>query len=431
LAKASPNKGQNQIWERDMDGSGNVAARGFSADALGAIPAALQGFVDQGALAGLVTLTWRDGEIAQVLTVGNARNEDQTPMARDTIFRIMSMSKPVTSVAILMQIEEGKLGLHEPVTKWLPEFANMMVLDDPAGPLDKVHPANRDITVEDLLTHRSGLAYGFSSRGPLGKAHSALGDPLHTTLTPDEWLAELGKIPLTYQPGDLLHYSHSTDVLGFLAARVDGKTFPEVLQDRIFGPLGMVDTSFWVEPAKRNRVANTYAWSETEEKLALYPMPEFDAPLPYVSGGGGLFSTVDDYLKFARMLIGGGEVDGVRLLKAETVADMATNRLSDIQRANPFLGLPMWAASGFGLGVIEEPEKNMLGMGSKGSFGWPGAFGTWWQADPEKNLIMIFMIQHQIPLGPDAGAMIAAGRGMAGRMALPVFQRMTYGALAG
>jgi len=416
-----------------MDGSGNIAPRGFSAEGLAGIPAALQGFIDQGALTGIVTLTWRDGEIAQVLTLGNARNEDQAPMQRNTIFRIMSMTKPVTSVAVLQLMEEGKLGLHDSVSKYLPELGNAMVLEDPAGPLDKVRPASREMTVEDLLTHRAGIAYGFSSRGPLATAHAALGDPLHSTLTPDEWLAALGKLPLTYDPGKSMHYSHATDVLAFLVARIEGKPISAVLQEKIFGPLGMVDTSFWVEPAKRNRVANTYGWSEAEGKLALYPMPEFDEPLPYVSGGGGLFSTADDYLPFARMLLGNGEVDGVRLLKPETVALMRQNHLTPEQRQDLFLGLPMWAASGFGLGVsvIEEPEKNMLGMGSKGSFGWPGAFGTWWQADPEKNLIMIYMIQHQIPLGPDAGAMIAAGRGMAGRMALPVFQRMTYGALAG
>lgn len=324
------------------------------------------------------------------------------------------------------------MALSDPITRWAPEFAGMRVVLDPAGPLDRTAPAARDITVEDLLTHRSGLAYGFSSRGPLAKAHEdVLGSVFNTQLDPDAWMAALASLPLSYQPGERLHYSHATEVLGFLVARIAGRPLGQVLAERVFGPLGMIDTGFWVPPAKQDRLAGLYGWDEATERLTRTPMPARDTPTVFDQGGGGLFSTVDDYLAFARMLLNDGEVDGVRLLKAETVGDMRTNRLTPEQRAVPFLGFDMWAGMGFGLGlsVVDDPAKNLMSVGSEGSFGWPGAFGTWWQADPVKDLILIFMIQHSMPLGPDAGAEIGAGRGMAGRMALPAFQQATYAAL--
>lgn len=406
---------------------------GFKPEVLGAVPAALQSFVEAGSLSGVVTLSYRGGEVAQVNALGHADLEKGTPMRRDTLFRIASMSKPVTSAAAMMLVEEGKWSLSDPITKWAPEFADMPVLLDPAGPLDKTEPAARDITVEDLLTHRSGLAYGFTSRGPIAQAHEkVLGSVFNPELKPDPWLKALASIPLSYQPGSRLHYSHATEVLGFLVARIEGKSLAEVLQERIFAPLGMPDTDFWAPPAKRDRMAKLYGWDEASEKLKLVPMPEGDTAPAFAQGGGGLISTVDDYLKFARMLLNEGEVDGVRLLKPETVRDMRTNRLTAEQRTVDFLGMPMWAGMGFGLGlsVVDDPSKNLMGVGSEGSFGWPGAFGTWWQADPVKDMILIFMIQHSMPLNPDAGAQIALGRGMAGRMALPAFQQATYAALA-
>ena len=174
-----------------------------------------------------------------------------------------------------------------------------------------------------------------------------------------------------------------------------------------------------------------YRFDDKTNSQHLVKMPMGDTPPAYEAGGGGLISTVDDYLKFARMLLHGGEVDGVRLLKAETVADMRTNRLTDAQRQDLFLGMPMWAGMGFGLGlsVVDAPERNMFGVGPAGCFGWPGAFGTWWHGDPKNDLVMIWMIQHSIPLTPDAGAQIAGGRGLAGRLALPAFQRATYDGL--
>jgi CubicO group peptidase (beta-lactamase class C family) len=400
---------------------------------LGAIAPAIQQVVDAGDLAGAVALIWRKGEVVRVDTVGHRDREAKAPMQRDTLFRIASMTKPVTSVAALMLMEEGKLSLSDPITKWLPEFSNMQVLKDATGPLEDTYPAPRDITVEDLFTHRAGLAYAFTSVGPIAQAHEdALGSPLGTPLTPDQWLKALGALPLSYPPGERFHYSHATEVLGFLVARIEGKPLGEVLKDRILRPLGMADTDFWCPPEKRSRMAKLYAMGEEPGVLDDVSLPHVDAQPVFEGGGGGLISTADDYLKFARMLLNGGEVDGVRLLKRETVEAMRASRLTDAQRQIPFMGLPFWLSQGFGLGlstIIDPVAHAWLGAGSKGSFGWPGAFGTWWQADPVEDLIAIYLIQDSMPLGPEAVANMSNRRGLGARAALPVFQKQVYAAL--
>jgi len=412
---------------------GDEQAGGFSAEKLAQIPPALQGVVDAGDLSGFVTLIWRKGEIAQVNVLGQRDIAAEAPMTRDTLFRIASMTKPVTSVAALMLMEEGKLRLEDPVSRWLPELADMQVLEEPTGPLNKTYPAPREITVEDLMTHRAGLAYGFTSIGPIAHAHEArLGSPLVGRMTPDDWLKALGSLPLSYPPGERFHYSHATDVLGFLAARIEGKPLGEVLRARIFEPLGMVDTDFWQPQDKRGRMAKLYRAPPEGGPLEDVSLPMGETRPAFEGGGGGLISTADDYLTFARMLLGKGEADGVRLLKPETVELMAANRLTPAQRAIPFMGLPFWAAQGFGLGLstIMEPEKlEFMGAGSKGSFGWPGAFGTWWQADPVQDMVMIYLIQNSMPLGPEAASQLATGQRMGGRAALPIFQKLTYAAL--
>jgi CubicO group peptidase (beta-lactamase class C family) len=412
---------------------GDQTDGGFLQAGLAQIPPALQAVVDAGDLSGFVTLVWRKGAVAQVNTVGYRDVEAGLPMTRDTLFRIASMTKPITSIAALMLLEEGKLKLDDPITKWLPEFSHMAVLKDAAGPVDDTYPAPRDITVEDLMTHLSGLAYAFTSVGPIGQAYEdALGPPLGGALTPDDWLGKLGSLPLSYPPGQRFHYSHATEVLGFLVARIEGKPLGQVLKDRILGPLGMHDTDFWCPPEKRDRMAKLYRINPETDRLQDVSFPHVDAQPVFEPGGGGLISTADDYLKFARMMLSKGEVDGVRLVKAETVEMMATNRLTDAQRAIPFMGIPFWMGQGFGLGlsVITDPEKQAwMGAGSKGAFGWPGAFGTWWQADPEQDMVMIYLIQNSMPLGPDAAAQLATGQRMGARAALPVFQKLVYGAL--
>ncbi|MBI1197480.1 MAG: serine hydrolase [Phenylobacterium sp.] len=414
-----------------MDGA--QAPAGFNTDALAGIAPALKGLVDQGALSGVVTLIWRKGEIVQVNAIGQRDIEGGLPMERDTLFRIASMTKPVTTVAAMQLVEEGKLKLSDPVTKWIPELAGMLVLEDAAGGLDKTRPAQREITVEDLMTHRAGLAYGFTSVGPIAHAHEAkLGSPLVNPLSPDEWLKALGELPLSYEPGERFHYSHATDVLGFLVARIEGKPLGEVLKARVFDPLGLKDTFFWVPPEKRGRLAKLYQAPADGGPLKDVSLPLTDTPPAFEGGGGGLISTADDYLKFARMLMGRGEVDGVRLLKAETVDEMAKNRLTEVQRSHTFMGMPFWLSQGFGLGlsmVMDSQKHEWMGAGGEGAFGWPGAFGTWWQADPKNDLILIYLIQDSMPLGPEAVTAMQ-GQRPTGRIGCPMFQKLTYAALS-
>jgi CubicO group peptidase (beta-lactamase class C family) len=415
-----------------MDGETGTL-QGVDQAALAKIAPALQGVIDAGDLSGFVTLIWRKGEELQFNALGQRDIASGAPMTRDTLFRIASMTKPITSTAALMLMEEGKLRLEDPIAKWMPEFAGMQVLKDAQGPVEDTYPSPREITVEDLMTHRAGLAYGFTSIGPIAYAHErALGDVLTNNMSVDAWLAALASLPLSYPPGERFHYSHATDVLGLLVGRIAGTGFREFLFKRIFEPLGMVDTDFWVPHAKRGRMATMYRLKDDLSALEVAPFPLADAPPAFCGGGGGLISTLDDYLKFARMLLGDGEVDGVRLLKPETVALMRTNRLSDAQREVPFMGIPFWAGQGFGLGlsVITDVEKQAwMGAGTKGSFGWPGAFGTWWRGDPEEDMILIYLIQNSMPLGPEAAAQLATGQRMGARAALPMFQNLTYAAL--
>jgi CubicO group peptidase (beta-lactamase class C family) len=316
--------------------------------------------VAAGEMAGAVTLVWRDDRVLDTAAVGWADIEARVPLARDNLFRIASMSKPVTSVAALMLMEEGALRLDEPVAKWAPEFGEMRVLRSPDGALDDTAPAERPITFEDLLTHRAGVTYGDFHTGPIKAAYDqALGASIDSHLAPDDWISALGALPLIAQPGAAFCYGHSTDLLGFLIARIEGAPLGEVLARRIFRPLGMVDTGFIVPPEKHARRAAMHGFDAEGrlKRLAAVPggaaLAERPADMAYEGGGAGLWSTVDDYLAFARLFVGGGEVDGVRLLKPETVALMTTNRLTPAQRAEArTLGMPVFAAgNGFGLGV--------------------------------------------------------------------------------
>ena len=412
---------------------GAISISGFDMDGLEHAPDALQGAIDSGDLAGGVTLIWRKGEVVQLALRGKRDLAKGLPMERDTLFRIASMSKPITSVAVLMLMEEGKLKLDDPITKWAPEFATMRVLKSAEGSLDDTVAAARDITIDDLMTHRSGLSYGFASVGPIAHAYEAtLGDVMNTNATPDAWMEALASLPLLYQPGERFQYSHATDVLGFIVGRIAGMDFRQFLIERIFQPLGMVDTDFYIHPDKRDRAAIVYRLNETTGALEEVVFRRHDTPPPWCGGGGGLISTADDYLKFARMLLNGGEVDGVRLLKPETVSMMRTNRLTGAQRAIPFMGMPFWIGQGFGLGVsviLDAEKQAWMGASSDGSFGWPGAFGTWWQADPAKEMILIYLVQNSMPLGPEAIANMGQSTRMGARLALPMWQKAVYGAV--
>ena len=413
-------------------GAAKVGPGGFSPERLKRLTWGMQGLVDQGVTAGTVTLLYRKGAIAQVDAVGWRDLEARTPMKRDTLFRIASMSKPVTSVAVLQLVEQGKLSLEEPVDKFLPELANRRVLNRPDGPLDDTHPAKRPITVLDLLTHRSGLVYNFTSTGPISKAMTETMGPANG-LGPDEWMKRLGTLPLAWDPGQRWTYSVSTDVLGVLVERVSGEKFRDYLGAHIWGPLGMQDTDFFAPPAKQDRLAKVYGTGE-DGKPKPVPIPAGSAPPPFSSGGGGMISTADDYLKFARMMLqAGASVDEKggdhRILSRKWLRLMTSNWLSAEQRREQFFGRDFWGGMGFGLGVSvvdDIARQAAVGYGSKGSFGWPGAFGTWWQADPVEDMILIFMIQTAPNLGAGQSDRVVQ---QAGPSPLATFQNLAYDAI--
>ena len=387
--------------------------------------------VNAGEMAGAVTLVWQ-GEVLQTAAVGWADIEARMPLRRDSLFRIASMSKPVTSVAALMLMEEGRLALDEPITSWAREFGEMRVLRAPDGPLDDTVAAERPITFADLLTHQAGITYGDFHSGPIKAAYdAALGASIDSHLTPDEWIARLAALPLIGQPGAGFYYGHSIDLLGFLIARIEGAPLGEVLARRIFRPLGMVDTGFIVPPEKRGRRAAMHGFDAQGKLIRLAAVPggaalaERPNDMAYEGGGAGLWSTVDDYATFARLFVGGGAVDGVRLLKPETVDLMSTNRLSEAQRAAAkTLGMPVFTAgNGFGLGVavtIDPATASVIrGKGGRGTVNWPGAYGGWWQADPTDGSVMV-LLQHNM-VDPEG---LSNGHGLAGYGAILGFHSL-------
>ena len=385
--------------------------------------------VASGLLAGAVTLVWHRGEVLQVNAIGHRDAEAGLPMRRDTIFRIASMTKPVTVAAAMTLVQEGRIALSDPVDRWLPELAEMRVLAEPTGPLDCTVPARRPITIEDLMTHRSGLAYAFSVTGPIGRAYAQLS----LRQDADHWLAEVAGLPLVHQPGERLTYSHATEVLGIAVSRIEGKPLHTVLDERILAPLGMADSGFFISGDKRDRAATMYRLDAREglRHDAMGPIPVREPR--FCQGGASLVSTADDYLRFARMLLGGGEVDGVRVLSEESVRLMRTDRLTEEQKRQPFLGAPFWVGRGFGLNlsVVTDPSKSqrLFGPGGAGTFNWPGAYGTWWQADPANDLILIYLIQNYPDLS-SAAAAVAGNTSLARLQSVqPKFVRRTYAAL--
>ena len=373
------------------------------------ISTAIGSVVDAGKLAGAVALAWRAGKVAHVACVGWRDMAARLPMTRNTIFRIASMTKPITSTAALMLCEEGRFSLDDPIAAWAPEFAKMRVLRSPTGPLDQTVPAARPITFEDLLTHRSGITYGAVHPGPIAQAFAeALGGDIDSEVAPDDWIAGLAALPLIDQPGATLHYGHSTDLLGLLIARMEDAPLGDVLARRIFGPLGMQDTGFTVPRAKAGRRAKLYGFDDAGRLVERLTGPgnstmaERPEGMAYVSGGQGLWSTLDDYLAFARMFVGAGAVDGVRLLRPATFRRMVTNQLTPSQRATAEVtGMPLFAAGhGFGLGVavVLEPAQALAIVcgGGAGAVGWPGGFGGWWQADPNDKSVLIFLTHNMV-----------------------------------
>ncbi len=385
--------------------------------------------VDAGLLSGIVTLVWHRGKVLQVNEIGYRDIEAQLPMQRDTIFRIASMTKPVTVAAAMALVEEGALALTDPVARWLPELADMRVLMDPTGPIEDTVAASRPITIDDLMTHRSGLAYAFSVTGPISRAYGQVS----LRQDQDSWLTEVAGLPLVHQPGERLTYSQATEVLGIALSRIEGKPLHRVLAERILEPLGMSDTGFFVTPEARRRAATMYRLDEnaTLQHDAMGPVPITEPR--FCQGGAGLVSTADDYLRFIRMLLSGGTLDGVRVLSAESVAAMRTDRLTAEQKQQPFLGAPFWVGRGFGLNLslVTDAAKSaaLYGPGGLGTFSWPGAYGTWWQADPANDLILIYLIQNYPDLTAAAAA-VAGNTSLAKlQSAQPKFVRRTYQSL--
>ena len=304
----------------------------------GPVRAALQKAVDAREFAGAATLAWRNGNV-QTTCVGWRDREADLLVERDTIFRLASMTKPVTSLAALILVEQGRIALTDPISRYAPEFAQMRVLRSPDGPLGETDAAERPITFDDLLTHRAGLTYADFHRGPIAQAYrEVLGGEIDSHVAPDEWIAGLAKLPLIGQPGSAMYYSRATDLLGLLIARIEGRPLGAVLKRLVFDPLGMKDTGFVVPREDRHRRAAAYGFDDEGRliKLSEWGVTVAERPedMSYESGGTGLWSTVDDYLRFARLFVHGGEVDGVRLLRPETLAMMASNQLTDSQRAN-------------------------------------------------------------------------------------------------
>ena len=374
-----------------------------------ALETEISALVQAGELGGAAALAWRDGALRCVTAVGRRDLRTGLPVERDTIFRIASMSKPVTTVAALTLLDEGRFALDDPITSCAPELAHLRVLRDPEGPLEATDDAARSITFRDLLTHRSGLTYGDFHRGPIRQACAeALGTQIDNQLNPDEWIARVATLPLIDQPGAGFHYSISTDLLGFLIARLDGEPLGRVLARRVFGPLDMRDTGFAVSRDKRDRRAALCGFDSDGRLTTLTAAPGHHAleerpdDMTFESGGQGLWSTLDDYLVFARMLLGDPEVPA--LLRAETRALMTSNQLTPEQRAAArMFGQRIFAAGhgyGMGVAVVLEPEHAdpLRGRGGVGTISWAGAYGGWWQADPNDQSVLVFLSHNMLEL---------------------------------
>ena len=382
-------------------------AVGLSTERLSRIDKVMEAYVEQQKIAGGVTLIARHGKIAHLGTYGMMDVEAGKPMTPDTIFRIASMTKPITSVAVMMLYEEGHFRLHEPVSKFIPAFKEMHVLppedaEDSASPV----PATQQITIWNLLTHTSGLTYHWNER--LGPQYNDAGIT-HGLLQDESTLAEkmkvLATIPLLHQPGARVEYGLSIDVLGHLVEVVSGMPLNQFFSQRIFKPLGMTDTHFFIPEAKRERLATVYERTgdgpimrkpqePTVNGSLIYSTDyPYNGPKTYFSGGAGLVSTASDYARFAQMMLNGGELDGVRLLSRKTVELMTTDRLAKMDVNYGF---------GFGFGVLRN-ESDLWDIGSVGAYSGGGFFFTSFFIDPQEQMLGIFMCQLHPTGGLDLG----------------------------
>lgn len=375
-------------------------ALGFDRAGLERLDAWMADMVGAGQVAGVSTLLMRHGQVVDFRTRGGARLDANAPLGRDAIFRIYSMTKPVTGVALMILFEEGRWRLDDPITKFLPEFSDLKVhagVDADGGMIveDMVRPP----TMRELMSHTAGFGYGLFDIHPVERAYREQGVLRAGSL--DELVRRAARIPLMFQPGTEWFYSIATDLQGLIVERLSGQAFGAFLQDRIFGPLGMVDTGFQTRPDNVHRLAAIYA-DDGEGGLNLatsafdMPLNDFTVAPKFEGGGGGLVSTATDYARFCQMILNRGRLDGVRILAPDSVDLMGRNVISDavLARFNPLRLLPFNPAFGFGLDfavVIDPPALGLVE--GRGTLSWGGGGGTWFWIDPENDLIFIGLIQ--------------------------------------
>lgn len=365
---------------------------GISSQRLGLLDRVLREHVEQGKVAGLVAGVVRDGKLVYLEAMGWQNIELEQPMTTDSIFQIRSMSKPITAVAALQLIDEGKLALSDPVSRYIPSFKNLTVFVDPRNPDTSVtRQPDREPTIEDLLLNTAGLSHRFSALYRNNNVRSRA-DSLAVLAD------KVASVPLIGDPGEQWVYSISITVLGRIVEIVSGKPFDEYLREEVFGPLEMPDTGFYVPPLKQNRLALAYRIPDGVSRLA--KLPVMDVPItvnpPLKEGAAGIVSTVPDYLRFLQALLNEGELDGQRVLKSDTVSAMTTNQIAEelmpfgTNPANPMLDRG-W---GYGLAVVTDASKSEYGV-NNGEFGWSGSLGTFSWADPVTNTVAVIMLQVQ------------------------------------
>jgi CubicO group peptidase (beta-lactamase class C family) len=387
----------------------SAESEGMSAQRLSRLSAGMKELVDNGRLAGVVTMVSRHGKVVEFDAAGKRDIAANAPMQKDSIFRIYSMSKPITGVAMMILFEDGKWQLNDPVAKYIPEFAKLKVYStDPNGNVvmkDQNHP----VTMRELMSHSGGFTYGLFSQTAVDKMQLEA-DLLNPGNTLDEFIKRVAKLPLNSQPGTEWHYSISVDIQGYIVQKLSGMPFEEFLEKRIFKPLGMSDTGFYVPKEKLNRFAEFYSY-DNDGKLHAVGVREglnhdFATKPALSSGGGGLVSTATDYMRFCQMLLNGGQLDGVRILSPLTVELMRTNVLAP--------SVPILApGAGFGLdfAIYTDPVA-AGGYYGKGSFWWGGAAGTWFWIDPVNDLIVLGMIQQAAGTGAAAVTGVPDVRGL-------------------
>ena len=364
---------------------------GFSSAGIKAFQDAMRALVDEGKLAGVTSLVARHGKVVHFDAYGVKNLETKAPLTKDTIFRIASMTKPIVGVAMMMLWEEGKWTLDDPVSKHIPQFAGLKI-KTPNGEV----PQTRPMTMRQLMSHSAGFD---TSGGYEGQNLTDRTQPLQAMID------KLAKLPLAAQPGSDWRYGPSVDIQGYVVEKLSGQPLDVFLRTRIFEPLRMSDTGFWVDPAKQDRITNIHTYSP-DKKIITAPSQGNPTRKPvFLSGSGGLQSTTEDYFKFAQMLLNGGEANGKRLIKKSTVELMRTNVLEEGVRVDLYGPNSAQEGVGFGLdfAIVMDPTKAKLPDG-KNSFYWGGAFGTWFWIDPTNDLIVVGMMQNLEGSRPDRGS---------------------------